>query len=1297
MNCSIGLDIGYATLKCVVLDKENVQIYDSYVFHHGEITEALGKELVLIRQKFGIKECYIGLTGEHGKTIKNNSFNDISALIEGSLFKNKNVQSIIEIGAQSSRYITGISEESNANVKFFMNSSCSAGTGSFLEEQVSRLGICLEDYSMYTERATKIPRIAGRCSVFSKTDMIHHQQDGVNIEDILLGLSYALIRNYKANVVQRAKIEKPIMFVGGVAKNRGVRRAIEDIFSFEKGELIVADNPASIAALGAAILAKKNLKKMKIEDIPLKMAEAVAKSNEAADFYKSLEEFGLGDAKDKHLVKIRQGVFEGFVGIDIGSTSTNLVLIDDESNVVSYRYIRTKGNPRRAVQIGMDSILEEFGDRLKINSIGTTGSGRILIGKERKADIVVNEITAQAKGATHFHENVDTVFEIGGQDSKYIQIEKDNVINFEMNKICAAGTGSFIEEQAKKLSIKIEDYEDIALRGKKPLNLGNRCTVFIEGNISKAIAQGKSKEDITAGLSYSIVNNYLNRVVVNKPIGDKILLQGGIAHNQSVVNAFRAVLKKEIIVPPFFSVLGAFGVALLAKEQKQAVSVERKLRGDSNIRVDKAQQLFESEYVGKTDDEKLTVGIPRVLFMHKLFPLFNAFFKELGFNVVLSETTNKKIIEQSQAYSMDETCYPVKLINGHVADLIEKGIDYLFFPSVHTMKHEMSKTRENYACVYIQTAPQIVAELMDLKGKGIKLLSPALSLKFGKKNMITTMLEIGSQLGKSKIKTALALKKGMLTFKAYEREMMQLGKTALNANDEKVFVVITRAYGAADKGLNMRIPQRLREMGYKVLTLSNLDAHSYDISDDYPNMYWPFGQHILSGAKLVKSTKNLYAIYLTYHGCGPDTILSHYFKEEMKGKPYMHIEVDEHDSNVGVMTRLEAFVESIKSNQEEACIDACITTKIQKNLKGNANEKEEQEEALFIPYRFPYSKLISEMMKRKGRNVEALPPTSAESLEIGKKLSTSKEYLSLLALLGDVIKKSEDMGEKSCAIWIPKTEGSEVYGQYSRLINQKLANREYSNVEIESPFIEDMLEDGRYGYEYALLHIAGDIIMMADKNLREDLLAKVCEDIKNKDLSDEYLISLAKAVYKEMVGKTYNKLLYVLGEANIIFNPMLNDYQIQELEKENKVAYMPLSEMMYFNWRDYLKKEKKNRKVLKRRLKNLKNVMSKVSKQMREHSSFSDDLEELIMSSDRKLPLYSGGNGRYRMAKQFRCSASINGLITMASMYEDTGTIIRLLKTQHEKDYKYPVIDLYFDGSRHASTNERIMNFIYYI
>lgn len=1284
---SLGVDVGYATIKIILLNEKSEIVFRECIFHHGNIIEVLCNTLEKTKNEFDIENMYLGITGSHKKLLPELAVNDITATIEGAKFVNGDIKSIFEIGAQTSRFITGFSSEKES-IEFSTNSSCSAGTGSFLEEQASRLDIKIQEFSQYASKATNIPRIAGRCSVFSKTDIIHHQQEGVSVEDILMGLSYALVRNFRANVVQNRIIKKPVIFVGGVAKNEGVVKAIKDVFKLNEEDFIVNKECSIIGSIGAAFIASERKQVYKIE----KFIDTVKHNKDDSNIYNaypSLSNSGSNDSKDKHICKkIKEPNIKTYLGIDIGSTSTNLVLIDENKDVLAYRYIKTKGNPKDAVTNGINSIKNEFKDRITIDGIGTTGSGRVMIGKLLNADLVVNEITAQATGAIEVDKDVDTIFEIGGQDSKYIQLKDGRVTDFEMNKICAAGTGSFIEEQAKKLNIEIEEYESVALKGKEPIDLGDRCTVFIEGNVCKALSRGESKENITAGLCYSIVNNYLNRVVAKKHIGNKIFLQGGLAHNQAIINAFRVVTGKEVIVPKFFSVTGALGVAVLTKESIKSVTSDVTKKNEDIDTEAEIEKLFLKGYTGQIDHKKKTVGIPRVLFLHKLFPMFNEFFKNLGFNVLLTDKTNQETINLAQEYSLDETCYPIKLINGHVADLVNKDVDYIFLPSLYTMRHPISKTRQDYACVYMQTVGLMVEKTMKLNEKGVKLLAPALSFKFGKKYIMKTILDLGKDLGRSKVQVSIALAKAMKRFKDFGDEVEALGEKMLSSlkKEEKAFVIITRDYGIADDGLNMKIPSKLRKMGYKVLTLSNLPAHDCDISGDYKNMYWPFGQHILSGAKLVKDNKNLFAIYLTNHGCGPDTVLSHYFKDEMGGKPYLHIEVDEHDSDVGVMTRLEAFIESLKNN------DNSNVEKDKKTFEDNQYQIK-KDQMIFIPYLYPYSNLVKVMLQKQGYDVDVLSKTDKKSIEVGSKYNLSKEYLSLTALTGDVFSNIDKINENSASIFIPQTEGSEVYGQYSRLMKLKLKDEGYSNVNIYSPYIEDLIEDDEYGYRYVLYVALGDVIMHATKDKRKYYLDKALEHLQNNNISEELLYNMCEEIYGDLDNKSFKKNIFALGESNIIFNEILNNNKLIKIEDNNRVMYQPISQVQYFRWVDMYKRSKKTKRLSEISYK-IDKLFEILSNKLGKFSSFDSNIDNLSAIADEKLKLFSGGNGRYRIAKQLVLD-NVDGILNISSMYENTGTVLKLIRDK--KIQQIPTIDLCFDGSSHSDNDEKINNFIYYI
>ncbi|WP_169517937.1 acyl-CoA dehydratase activase-related protein [Sediminispirochaeta bajacaliforniensis] len=767
--------------------------------------------------------------------------------------------------------------------------------------------------------------------------------------------------------------------------------------------------------------------------------------------------------------------------IDIGSTSTNVVLISPGKEVMDFAYVRTHGNPVAALQQCFSEIEQKWKGSLHIAGVGVTGSGRYMIGEIVGADLIKDEITAQARAAVSIDKDVETIFEIGGQDSKFIMIENGCVKDFQMNKICAAGTGSFIEEQAKKFDIPIDDFGPIALRAGNPVDLGERCTVFIESSIASHLSHGIGIEDIAAGLCYSIARNYLNRVVGAKRVGDRIFLQGGIAYNQGVVNAFRALTGKDVIVPPFFSVTGAYGAAILVSDEAPAMGTRFKglelnpaeynknhmSKGESDnndIFNKKVAALIFEGYCGATMSDRETVGIPRALFTYGMYPLFSAFFRELGFNVILSDPTSEKTIELGQEFSQDELCYPVKLINGHVAELIDKNVDYLFFPDLHTVDHPGSMSRQNYGCAYMQLAFKIINRNMDLSSRGIKLLAPTIAFNRGGMFMQSSFASLGDTLGKSKEETAAALKKGMLSALDFEKRMKENSRQVCETirPDEKVFVLVSKIYGVADPVLNMGIPGKLMDMGYRVLSFFELPEG--DASAEYPNMYWPFGQHILETAKLIKQHPNMYAIFLTHHCCGPDSVFIHYFREIMGNKPYLHIEVDEHASGVGVITRIEAFVNSIRSIPVSHSLPVVdIMKKIPNKKVGmiTALKDVPRKARFYLPYLFPYSHITSTLLNRREMKSEVLPRTGAQAITEGRRHTLTNELLSFTALLGDIFlrlksdQQKHDNGKATAVCFIPQFEGAEVDGQFARLIQTKLGEDGLLCGRVFSPFAED--------------------------------------------------------------------------------------------------------------------------------------------------------------------------------------------------------------------------------------------------
>lgn len=443
----------------------------------------------------------------------------------------------------------------------------------------------MEDIGAVVLKANSTARVAGRCSVFAKSDMIHAQQKGYNTAEVLKGLCEAVSRNFKSNIVKGRKVVPPIAFIGGVSQNSGVVRSLAEAFHLASENILVPELYAWLGAIGAALLANSTRPQSSYLDAkssvqcpssaPISHCEPLSLKNVL------LLRDHLAVSRTEGWPEAGNDAIQAYLGIDVGSVSTNLALLDDSGRLLHGIYLRTVGRPVDVVDQGLKEIEKLFGTRVRICGVGTTGSGRELIGELVGADTVNDEITAHKTGAMYVHErivrnlagqdenarSVDTIFEIGGQDAKYISIDRGVVVDFAMNEACAAGTGSFLEDQAERLGIQIKDeFARLALSSGSPARLGERCTVFMERDVNAAMQQGTSIPDLAAGLAYSVALNYLNRVVHGRKIGEVIYFQGGTAYNDAVAAAFSQILGKRIIVPPHNGIIGAIGMALIAQE-----------------------------------------------------------------------------------------------------------------------------------------------------------------------------------------------------------------------------------------------------------------------------------------------------------------------------------------------------------------------------------------------------------------------------------------------------------------------------------------------------------------------------------------------------------------------------------------------------------------------------------------------------------------------------------------------------------------------------------------------------------
>ena len=1282
----IGLDCGNTTVKLVLLSPTGELLWSKIAAHRGSAIPAARRLLgELLQWDSGVCGCPVVLTGSAGERLLEicpglSNLGDIPAIHRGVILLAPEARSVIEIGSQSARFLTGFGSE--LPPQFAVNEHCAGGTGSFFEDQMSRLGLRIEDYSNLVAQAESIPRLSGRCAVFAKTDIIHRQQEGIPTPDILLGLCYAMVRNYKAVIVRSLPVERPVALCGGVAQNAGVVQAVKAVFGLEEEDLIIPDPFLHAAAVGAALAAQ--------EAETCSMGELLASlCGQPAAAGRLVRRSPLSQPAGASLTDpASSGVIplEGCaLGIDVGSTSTDLVLMDPDGGLIDFQYLRTAGDPEGAVRRGLEHLRERFGE-LPLLAVGVTGSGRERIGRLIGADAVRDEITAQARAAVHWVPDADTVFEIGGQDSKYISLQGGQVADFQMNKICAAGTGSFVEEQAARMGIPLEEFGPLALTAQAPVELGERCTVFIETAIQSALAQGASQAEVAAGLCQSIVRNYLHKVVGSKLVGRRIVLQGGVAYNPGIVAAFRQEFGDRLTVSPCFSISGAFGVALLALETAEGPSRFHGFTGQGeespalspevqrNIAFyQRGPQLLLEGYDPAPVPRRKTVGVPFALMIHKFFPMANAFFRHLGYNVLLSPPTNEEIIRLSQQTAQAETCYPVKLIHGHMAWLAEQGVDYIFLPSIHTMKHETSRVEHNYGCVYMQTAPRLAARALRLEERGITLLNPVFDLDFGQEAMASAMLGLGKQLGIPKVRCLPALMSGAQAVRRHTAAVEKQGRDLLASlgPEDKVLVLITRNYGLSDPVLNMGIPRLLLERGYKVLTLSHLPAHDLDLSADHPNLYWPFGQHILSGAKLVAHHPNLYAVYLTNHGCGPDTTLSYLFRQEMGEKPYLHIEVDEHFSPVGVITRIEAFLQSLESRPVRPLPEGFRLTAVPSHPTAVVAAPDRTRGPLYVPDLPPFTPYLLDYF-RHTRGVEARAmPLGGHSLALGRAETSSKEYLPFPALLGGILDIVHREAGPFQAL-LPATQGAEADGQYPWAAEAVLRRRGLERVTLAAPVLERLPETALDPDLLLRAILTGDVLLCAPPDRRMELEPAHIP-------TWEELETLAQGIGALLPS---GRALAAVGEPFTLF--ALHDGVLDTLEQEHwQLLRAPLGEYLWFLWRDagsalaglWAKR------------------MASLGPLLGARNSFSPDLEALREEADRLLPGFAGANGRYRIAKALELGRRSSGVLTLAPRYENTAALLDMTGALEG----IPHFHLAMDNDWDEGAWSRLNSFLYYL
>jgi len=1037
----------------------------------------------------------------------------VIASVEANRFFKTSCSSIISIGCETF-YTVMLDKKSNYK-SHESNSDCASGTGSFLDQQAKRLG--METQELARKAAAHVgqtPSISTRCAVFAKSDIIHAQARGYATDAIAAGLCKGVARNVLANTTEGKKAEGEILFIGGMSKNKKI---VDELSRLTGSKMVAHQYAEGFNAVGAAVLGTQ----------PWPERRRILSAREKYQSFRSRLKIGTGYYPDfsKDITTQFDGLevssyavpetkkVDVFIGIDVGSTSTKAVIVETGGRILSGVYTKTKADPVGAVSSIFETIQKMYQcHELSFKGVGTTGSGRELVKQILSADLSVNEITAHAAGAGFLDPETDTIIEIGGQDSKFTRLSNKDVVHAAMNYVCAAGTGSFIEEQAKRLDIKLTDISDVTLGKRAPLT-SDRCTVYMERDLNSFLSQGLKKEQIMAAVLFSVRDNYLAKVMGKTSPGKKIYFQGATARNKALVAVFEEALGRKIHVTRFCHLTGALGCVVkmmeLGIEYSSFTGMDLDVetyteicelcQNQCELRVYdlvthtiawglKCGREYEDKKPGSTiigsnlekqfirhfdtptvkQPKKKTIGIPLALFMMDYAFLFKGFFQQLGFNVILEKSSDKKLLSGMDLCQSD-FCAPMALCHGLAASLVRKGVDFIFLPAMineqsifNAHKDEelfRQKVTDAYFCFYSSYAGTIMDNLLKQDFNN-KLLQPRIKLNN------VTLQAAAEKLGKD-LSPLLRVPDDVIanafiharqSFMDKKKNWAQIGqqRLAVRAVRGKI-LLLGRPYVMFDRRLNLGIPRIFEDAGFNIIS-QNMAAESQftEPGKDMAAMHWYFGQQFFSALKSLETDPDLYPVFLTCFRCSPDAYLLNYFKSFMERlkRPYLVLQLDEHSSDVGYLTRIQAAMDAFDNDRSRTMkkVGSKTDKKIFKTC-GEDNEKRQilkPGDTVLIPMTDQRINAFQKaVFQASGFDAQVLE-LDRQILSTGYQYASGGECLPNVAIAGSLISmfQSGEIDPGDGVLYLPSICFSCNYNQYAGLVQLACSSAGYPGVRV---------------------------------------------------------------------------------------------------------------------------------------------------------------------------------------------------------------------------------------------------------
>lgn len=968
---NLGIDVGSTTIKVALFDNGKL-VYHKYQRHLSMVKEKVLEQLKKIKTIVGDRELHLAFSGSSGLGFASELglpfVQEVFATSELVKLLEPDTKVVIELGGEDAKVIFfdhGTDER--------MNGTCAGGTGAFIDQMATLMNVTSKELDELSLKSEKLYPIASRCGVFAKSDIQPLLNQGAKKEDIAASIYQAIVNQTIAGLAQGRKIEGKVMFLGGPLHFcKGLRRQFVQTLELDSKSAVFPNYATISVAIGASIYASKQKETFTVTDLIEKVGsrtntKRVTKTIEP--LFSSEEEYAAFLKRHQEARVEEQDISEysgkAYLGIDCGSTTTKLVLISEDNKILHSYYGSNQGDPVDIIRKELKNVYELMGSRIRIAGSVVTGYGEELIKKAFGVDAGLVETLAHYTSAKYFNPNVDYILDIGGQDIKCFKIRKNSIDSINLNEACSSGCGSFIETFAKSLGYEVKEFANLGIFAKNPVDLGSRCTVFMNSSVKQAQKDGADVSDISAGLSISVVKNAIYKVIREaspKALGKNIIVQGGTFLNNAVLRAFEREIGQNVIRPVISGLMGAYGAALHAKtlgiEQSTLISYEAlqkfthsskmvKCNGCGN-RCNLTINLFSDggRYISGNQCEKganygqshadtlqipnlfkikrdmleglmdgeqkpgrLTVGLPLALGMYEFAPFWKALFEALDFNVVLSGFTTKKMYAKGQyTIPSDTICYPAKVMHGHILELIERNVDVIFYPSL-TYNIDEKSGDNHYNCPVVAYYSELLSSNLD-ELKKVKFLYPYLNIN-NDKILINGLYRELSKIRKiDKKQLKKAVKTAKIAYEKWKYDVKCQGRAALEfakKTNRTALVLAGRPYHI-DPEISHGIDKLACSLGFVVLSEDSvadlMPAKNLNVLNQ-----WTFHARMYNAAEFASNNDGVELVQLVSFGCGIDAITSDEIRSimETREKLYTQIKIDEITNLGAVKIRLRSL------------------------------------------------------------------------------------------------------------------------------------------------------------------------------------------------------------------------------------------------------------------------------------------------------------------------------------------------------------------------------------------------------